>query len=179
MASLAEIKVIMGTMSIAYPNYVAKQGAPEIYHMILSDIPKDALEAGAKTYLATSNAFFPSPGQWRQAALDVVLSNAAPSAMEAWGEVLRQIEISGYYREPEFSSPLIEKIVNQFGWQNLCSSENQVADRARFLQAYESALQTASSDARMLPGVKTVAEKYQLERVDESIKKLTEGMSHG
>jgi len=178
MATLAEIKVIMGTMSIAYPNYVAKEGTPDIYHMILSDLPKDALEAGARSYLASSNAFFPSPGQWRQASLDIMLTNSAPSAIEAWGEILAQFTTCGYYNDPVFSHPLIERIVNQFGWKNLCMSENQIADRARFIQAYEASVITANADVRMLPSVKTVSQKYQLGRAGDVIKKLADGVNH-
>jgi hypothetical protein len=178
MASKEEIIKIMAVMAKAYPNYAPKEGTAELYHMILEDIPYDALQAGAKSYLTTNNAFFPTPGQWRQLSLDISMAKSnIPSAIEAWGEVLRAFDNYGSYREPKFTHPLITNIVCQMGWQNLCLSENQVADRARFLQAYEASITAQTSEVRMLPSVRTVAEKYQIEQSNSMIKQLTEGMA--
>jgi len=57
-------------------------------------------------------------------------------------------------------------------------SENQIADRARFIQAYEASVITANADVRMLPSVKTVSQKYQLGRAGDVIKKLADGVNH-
>jgi hypothetical protein len=179
MATLSEVIRLMGVMSLAYSNYVPKEGASKVYYMLLEDIPVDALEAGMKSAMVNSNGFFPDAGQWRRAALDISMAKGnTPSAIEAWGEVLQQFEDTGYYKEPKFSHTLIEYIVRQMGWQNLCMSENAIADRARFLQAYDAAVLSNTQESRMLPSVRTVAEKYQLGEANNMIKRLAEGMKH-
>jgi hypothetical protein len=167
MATLAEIKVVLGLLSIAYPNYVAKPGTAELYHSILESIPLDALQEAGRAYLASNNPFFPHPGALYQGAMDIVKSkNNLPSGMEAWGEVVAAFENVGMYREPTFTHPLIGNIVNQMGWQNLCQSENGMADRARFIDAYSASLNNYVSDTRMLPSVRQVADKYALQAGD-------------
>ena len=52
---------------------------------------------------------------------------------------------------PEFSSPVIAKVVRSLGWNELCSSENEIADRARFLQAFETEARRAHQDLQFLP----------------------------
>jgi cytochrome c551/c552 len=62
------------------------------------------------------------------------------------------------------------------GWQNLCTSENAMADRARFIDAYNASVNTYVSDTRMLPSVKQVADKYALQ-AGEMVKGLADKWS--
>lgn len=59
------------------------------------------------------------------------------SGLEAWGDVMRAVSRFGAYRDPEFTDPHVTATVRAMGWQEICASENQVADRARFVDAYE------------------------------------------
>lgn len=63
-------------------------------------------------------------------------------AAEQWGEVVRAISKYGRDREPRFAHPITARLVAGFTWRALCDSENQVADRARFIDGW----QTASVD---------------------------------
>lgn len=82
-----------------------------------------------------------------------------PLAAEAWGEVVRQISRVGRDGQPQFSHPLIERAVKALDWRELCNSENQVADRARFIQAYEQMVQRQSDVASMTPATRLLAEQ--------------------
>jgi hypothetical protein len=177
MATEIEVIQLIGIYSEGYPNYIPKPNAARIYYEMLEEIPLDACRAGIKVCVANSKGFFPDPGQWRQAALDIVQSkNNLPSGMEAWGEVVAAFENVGMYREPKFSHTLIDNIVRQMGWQNLCTSENAMADRARFIDAYNASVNTYVSDTRMLPSVKQVADKYALQ-AGEMVKGLADKWS--
>jgi hypothetical protein len=177
MATEKEVIQLIGIYSEGYPNYIPKPNTAKIYFEILEDIPLDALRAGIKVCISNSKGFFPDAGQWRQAALDIVHAQSGiPSGMEAWGEVVAAFENVGMYRGPTFSHVLIENIVHQMGWENLCQSENAMADRARFIDAYNASANTYMSNIRMLPSVKAVADKYALQS-GEMVKGLAEKWS--
>jgi Loader and inhibitor of phage G40P len=60
---------------------------------------------------------------------------------EAWGTVQRAMRREGAYRVPgvdfTFSNPTTARCVGIMDWQTLCLSEDQVADRARFIQLFD------------------------------------------
>jgi len=55
--------------------------------------------------------------------------------------VLKAISRAGRNRTPgvdfDFRDPLVLEAVRALGWVQLCDSENQVADRARFVELYD------------------------------------------
>ena len=62
-------------------------------------------------------------------------------AGEAWQEVVGVISRYGYYAEREALESLslmVRKATKAMGFRQLCMSENQIADRARFFQTYNS-----------------------------------------
>ena len=50
----------------------------------------------------------------------------------------------------KFENPLAEQVVQQLGWRYLCLSENPVADRAHFVQAYQAMAERQRQSARRL-----------------------------
>lgn len=52
-----------------------------------------------------------------------------------------------------FPDPLVGKLVRAFGWRDLCLSENAVADRARFIPAYEQEQRREREQARLTPAL--------------------------
>lgn len=78
---------------------------------------------------------------------------------EAWGDVMQAIRRYGYVRSPgvdfQFDDPLVARCVRALGWVELCSSENAVADRARFIELYTDLANRDSVDRAVgaaLPG---------------------------
>jgi len=68
--------------------------------------------------------------QWEGAGLGLLTPD------DAWGFVLRSITQVGHVGPFPRRYPLVTRIVDRLGWQNLCQSTNQPADRARFLEMY-------------------------------------------
>jgi hypothetical protein len=163
LASKVEVIKLMALFEIAFPRNELKQGADELYWRMLKDLDVDALAAAADQLIAT-RAFYPAIGEWRQAALDIILARLlTPSAQEAWEEVQQACARIGHRKVPTFSHPLIEKTVNSMGWANICLSEEPDWQRNYFIKAYEIYLKRADEDARMLPSVRQVTDKYALE----------------
>lgn len=145
----------------AYPNY-ARDNSPatleqtlHIYQSLLADIPVDVLEATAMQHIAGSR-FFPTVAELREGAM-AIAAPQYPPAMEAWSEFLNAAD--SYRPCPEFANPILNAVIRQMGWIDLCRSENQIADRAHFIQAYERLAARAREDAMLLPAVRDLSQR--------------------
>ena len=182
MAEPRDIDQIINMFEAAFPNFKPRELTREVYWQTLQDIPSDELKAAVLHCVTESGrAFAPSIGEIRGAVSDLrrAASNV-PSAYDGWQEVCHQMRDTGSYGVPAFSSPLIERVVKNLGWRNLCLSENQVADRARFVQAYEQLMERATTEDMMLPEVKGYIETHGgnlLEAPADQIKKLSARLS--
>lgn len=156
MATETEVAQIVALISAAYPNFNPTEQTVEVYYQTLKDLPGDELKAAALTAIAEAGRkFAPSVGELRGAVGEIRKAvHNLPSSYQAWEEVLKQMVRVGSYRSPEFSHPLIHRVVDTLGWKNLCLSENAVADRARFIQAYEQLLMRFERDDLLLPEVR-------------------------
>lgn len=172
----------MTIISANYPNYKLTEQAVMLYVKVLADVPDDALEASALDICSRPGAFFPTAGDWRAKAMDLLLAiSGVPLPIEAWEEAVKVIYRCGDYwrypignrREPEYSHPLIERTVEAIGYRNILESTNTEVLRAQFLKAYEALRDRQESELRMLPAVKQVEQKY----IASGIMQLAEGMS--
>ena len=156
MADIIDIAQIIGILSAAFPNFNPTESTVEVYYQILSDLPAEELKIATMHCLAEAGRkFAPSVGEIRGAVGELRRYAANfPLSYEAWEEVLRQIINVGSYGTPEWSHPIIEKTVRAIGWRNLCMSEEQVADRARFIQCYEQFSARAMKEEILLPKVR-------------------------
>ena len=156
MAQPKDIDQIINMFEAAFPNFHQKEFTKEIYWQTLQDIPSDELKAAVLHCITEGGrAFAPSIGEIRGAVSDLRNASAnVPSSYDAWQEVCKQIAAVGSYGKPVFSSPLIDRVVKNLGWRNLCMSENQVSDRSRFVQAYEQLMARATTENIMLPQVR-------------------------
>ena len=173
MADEQEVAGIVAVLSAAYPNFKATEYTTEIYFQTLQDIPGDLLKAATLQCVAEAGRkFAPSVGEIRGTVLMLQkISLDVPSSYEAWQEVQQQIlENGGDFGNPVFSHPVIEKTVRALGWRNLRMSENETADRARFIQAYEQFQDRNDTEEMMLPEVRGYIE------TQSQIKQLANGM---
>lgn len=162
----------IGTLTALFPAFSRKLSEQEIdnmitaYHAVLQDIPDQLLNA-ATLHAAGKGRFFPSASELRQAAVEIkIRAEDIPPAQDAWGEVKRAFR-SGFsrYNVPsvaDWSHPMIARALDAIGgWRTLCDSENDAADRARFLQAYQVYLERNISDLELLPAVSRAVEQIR------------------
>jgi hypothetical protein len=153
---------IIAELSAAYPNWQANEYTAEIYYQDLQDIDGDLLMVAAKhcrTSTSRDQRFAPSAGEIRAAAADIKRQERSiPSPIEAWGELLRVpkteeikratdetdeqgrtiVEVMPY----QWSHPLVRKVAIMLGFPRFPDWDSESFERAVFLKAYESELQS-------------------------------------
>jgi len=118
-----------------YPNGNFPSETADLYASLIGDLDRQAvIRAIRRRVLSDPSGFMPTIGEIRQAvAADRV---QLPDPEMAWGIVLAEIRRTGYSGTPAFADTAIADAVKIMGWADLCSSDNQVADRAHFLRIY-------------------------------------------
>lgn len=180
--TLVQLSKILGTLFTSYPAFAKKLSGAErkemfrVYHMVLGDLEPELLLKAAMG-LVGSNTFYPSAGELRRSYFDLVDSAAnVPDAYQAWAEV-KALFRRGYSRmhPPTAESVTHPRVLAALdgigGWRALCTSQNDVADRARYIQAYQTYTKREQYTERMLPGTMEVARRL----VARQRKALTEG----
>ena len=119
----------------------------QVFFLALQDIPDDALAFAVAEWLARGRKF-PTIADLRELAL----SDEYPLPEEAWGEVKRAFAQYGRSQEPQFSHPIISQVVDDFGWESLCSSnvQDEPIVRAQFVKAYRARVRRATFDSTSL-----------------------------
>lgn len=182
MATRPEIELMIAKLSAAFPNWKVTAYTIQVYLEDLQDIDSETLDAAVKfCRTEPGRAFAPSTGEIRGAVgkLRGMASNV-PSSYQAWEEVCGQIRINGGdFGNPVWSHPLVEKAMQMIGWRNLRMSEDQTADRARFIQCYEQLQERAERENLLLPEVRGYIETNggRLLAPIDQIKRLTERMT--
>ena len=178
MATTDEIRRALAVAGAAYPATKILKQTVEIWCRLLGDLPDGSVEAAVLDYLGQANPFFPAPGVIRQKAIALTCPSAALSAPEAWSEVRQAMRQIGSYGTPEFSTTAVEKAVAAVGgWRYLCLSEEMVADRARFLQAFEIIQKREMDDAWMMPEVKQLLSgEPKPKELPSETKKMSRGL---
>jgi hypothetical protein len=93
--------------------------------------------------------------------------------LDAWGEVTRAIRRYGYMRESEAMESMSEDtkhMVRQIGYQTLCQSENEMADRAHFMNQMTAYQNRKKQDAQISPLFRQAIENKR-----DDIKRLGSG----
>jgi hypothetical protein len=110
----------------------------DAYAALLADLDYARCNAAVRVLLQSKN-WIPAVADIRKVVLELERGPVRPSG-EAWGEVLKAIGRYGAWRTPgvdfQFSDPEVARCVNALGWKVLCLSEDQTADRARFIELY-------------------------------------------
>lgn len=151
----------------------------ETYSFGILDL--DAAEVSAAVHrLVRSSKFMPRVAEIREAVI-VTTRGQQRTGAEAWGDVLREVSRTGRYREPKFFDPLVSQVIAGMGWVQICDSENTVADRARFVDAYNEMARQGRQQAVVSDGAAAKALPSRGERspalalVDGIAKKLGGG----
>lgn len=115
------------------------QAMVDSFASLLDDVTYEQANAAARVLLQT-RSWLPSVAEIRATVLEIEHGGVQPGG-EQWGVVLECIHRYGAYRVPgadfTFRDPVTARCVKALGWQELCLSENQVADRAKFVDLYD------------------------------------------
>jgi hypothetical protein len=130
-----EAAKILSLCAVAYPQYPLTKETVSVYAELLSDLSVEQVEKAVKELLMTSDRWLSIASIRRKVAEQS--GSLAPSKVEAWGEVQRQMQKYGTYGTPEFSHEAIAETVRNMGWRGLCMSENVETSRSQFWRAYE------------------------------------------
>lgn len=153
-----EAQKLVSVLVASFPSQMTRFDAEQIkttmasYRRFMLDLDYAAANAAVERLIATSR-FLPTVAEIREATLALVVGEKRDGG-EGWGDVLGAVSRWGRYRTPgidfQFADPVTHECVRLMGWVNICDSENQVADRARFIELYA---QLAAKDRReMLTG---------------------------
>lgn len=163
MTELESAKIV-AVLLAAFPSAKTTSGTEALYESMLLPLEYAVVNAAVASIIATTRfPTLPTVGEIRATCLEL---QAGPrrAGGDAWGEVRRAIQTKGAYRMPgrdlEFSEPLTARAVDALGWQELCLSEMQSADRARFIELYEQLATSARKESAtsQLPAVKAYRE---------------------
>lgn len=178
MIDRTDFAVLMRFLTKSYPGRMScDQETIEAYYMILGDLPLDLVRAAALDYVGSDEKWPPGPGQIRGAAFRLMeeKSDTGRSAGEAWAEVKRRVRdwfpqvkrIVGWgddgpiyqdYGPHLFDDPLAFDALEAVGGPGvfLLPGDVEHTTRARFMDAYNTLLQRARHNARLLPQVREV-----------------------
>lgn len=151
-----QFKLLARGLKAAYPvqSFLPDKYSLRLWYRLLGDVDYSKAQAAAAKHICTSK-FPPTIAEFREACASV--DDVSPrSWLDGWGTVQKLISKYGYCRPEEAKAALAEadpiaaRVVENLGWQNLCMSENTVADRANFRQAYET-YNAREKEMSMLP----------------------------
>jgi hypothetical protein len=156
-----EFDTLMLGVTGLWPNWQANKATYAVAERLLAGLPYTDVEAALDALAIESPRWFPGPGELRVRAIEIgAPEGGAPEADEAWGEVVRERHRAGQYagtalsdRAVSFSHPAIAAVVEALGWAELCTSTNEVADRAHFLRLYAERVTRLRVDRATPPSV--------------------------
>ena len=85
---------------------------------------------------------------------------------DGWEQVLKAIRYKGRYREEEALADMDEitrTVVQRMGYQEICNSDNIIADRANFRDIYKTLQERAKKEQNVSIMLKNASEKLKIE----------------
>ena len=110
----------------------------DVWYALLHDLDYQILSKVLQQYMLT-NKFKPTVAELREIYTELV-SPTISDWSEGWEQVSKAIGHCGMYQEKaamESFDEITRGVVKRLGFQNICLSENIVADRARFAEIYQ------------------------------------------
>ena len=150
-----EFSKIAMAIKTYYPNtqVMPNNAAMELWYQQLQDITYNVCTLAVNKWVAI-NKWSPTIADIREYAAGI--SGQESDWSEAWEELMKNIQVYGYYRVEEGKkalSDLTRKTVERIGYVHICNSENIVADRAAFRDIYTGIAKRAEQEKRLPVGI--------------------------
>lgn len=147
-----EFKILVKGLKAVYTSdkFLPDADSVKIWYALLKDLDYASCNAAIQRYIMT-NKFPPTIADIRDGCASVKHGTVMDWS-EGWSEIMRTINRYGWCNEPRAMaslSPMTRKVVECMGYQNLCQSENQTADRANFRMIWEN-LQSREWESNVL-----------------------------
>lgn len=120
----------------AYPQAKTSASTRQVYETMLSDLDTEHARVAVQKLIASSK-WMPTVAEIRAAATELE-RGPLRSGADAWLDVLEQIRKEGYCGTPRFDDAIITALITRWGWSRICLEGSLEADRARFIEAYDS-----------------------------------------
>lgn len=171
-----EVAEVVAMLMAAYPQARFAEQTSAVYETLLRDLDHKLVQRACMSIIASSR-FMPTIAEIRETCVNLKFGRKRPGG-DAWGDVTRAIKRYGRDRVPgidfEFDDPLTGHAVTALGWSELCSSDNAVADRARFIELYDGLDMNERCEAQVSTGI--TKRKRIRERGTKTLRDLVSGM---
>jgi hypothetical protein len=170
----------IGLLQLAYKDDLTKERL-RFYVEMLKDIPTPALSAGVK-YCINHCKFLPTIAEIRAASEKVAtlaMGTKPIDSATAWGTVQKAIASVGYMGVPKFDDPVTQRVVDRFGWKEICQTpvDDTAILRAQFRKAYESEASHVAEVKEFAASGVPVHQKYLADAGLAGVKELTDGLT--
>lgn len=151
---------IIALLVAAWPAADFPEPTIRLYQRMLQDVDPELLMMAVQHFITTSTKDWPPTiGQIRDCVSSLVMRAAGIlDAYSAWEQVLAQKQAHGIWKPPSLPELSHKAVAAIGGWLSLCKSDNEVSDRARFIEAYTLFLAQVREQHTQLPQVAAMVE---------------------
>lgn len=178
--SKQEFATLVLAMQAMYGDeFFGTEEAMNVWFTLLHDLDYQILSKALQKYMLT-NKFKPTVAELREIYANLICPVVSDWS-EGWEMVSKAIGQYGMYRTEEAMESFDEvtrEAVKRLGFQNICLSENIVADRARFAEIYQAIQQRkrmAANIGSALPNLQEFVNKRLIDMEQKEQKALVRG----
>jgi hypothetical protein len=169
-----KVETVLKKLFAMYPNANSTPAMVLGYMERLSSIPVHELEIIVNQCIDESE-FLPTVAKIKEMHRKMLSPVTPDMAQQGWESVQKAILGVGMWGVPSFKDPIVKRVVDSFGWMNLCLSENAMADRAQFVKFYEAFARQSADEQRLSQEYKQLRDMHHNNQVEDK----TNGMYSG
>lgn len=180
LVSKQEFATLVLAMQAMYgEEFIGTEEVMDVWFALLHDLDYQILSKALQKHMLT-NKFKPTVAELREIYADLICPVISDWS-EGWEQVSKAIGHYGMYRTEEAMESFDEvtkEAVKRLGFQNICLSENIVADRARFAEIYQAIQQRkrmAVNIGGALPNLQEFVNKRLIDMEQKEQKALVQG----
>lgn len=181
LVSKQEFATLVLAMQAMYGDeFIGTEEAMDVWFALLHDLDYQILSKALQKHMLT-NKFKPTVAELREIYADLICPVISDWS-EGWEKVSKAIGHYGMYRTEEAMESFDEvtrEAVKRLGFQNICLSENIVADRARFAEIFQAIQQRkrmAVNIGSALPDLQKVVNSRLTDLEQKGQKALVQGV---
>lgn len=178
--SKQEFATLVLAMQAMYGDeFIETEESMDVWFALLHDLDYQILSKALQKHMLT-NKFKPTVAELREIYAGLICPVISDWS-EGWEQVSKAIGHYGMYRTEEAMESFDEvtrEAVKRLGFQNICLSENIVADRARFAEIYQAIQQRkriAVNIGSALPDLQEFVNKRLIDMEQKEQKVLVQG----